>query len=207
MEKKFNILFLIIAVVFMSSCSPVHETYYNIVAEGADSIVQNHCRETTPLGPFGTAIFKAHNNVSIEIRSTLNNKDLELAIKVLLRIPKGVSVIFKDNNFVLKDLSSGVIQNYKVTNAYYYPIPIIHRNKILVDIFSTLEGETKIIGNKFFGRSEIHKRYYATAHFGEISAEKYLLFMPELEINGKTFNFQEIIFIRESGWFTYPINC
>ena len=191
----------------MSSCVPTHETYYNIVAGGADSIVQNYCRETTPSGPFGTAIFKAHNNVSIEITSTLNNKDLGLAIKVLLRIPKGVSVIFKDNNFVLKDLSSGVIQNYKVTNAYYHPRPLIHRNKILVDIFSTLEGETKIIGNKFFGRKEIHKRYYATAHFGEISAEKYLLFMPELEINGKTFNFQEIIFIRDSGWFIYTLNC
>jgi hypothetical protein len=207
MEKKFNVLFLIIAVVFMSSCAPIHETYYNIVAGGADSIVQNYCRGTTPFGPFGTAIFKAHNNVSLEITSTINNKNLGLAIKVLLKIPKGVSVIFKDNNFVLKDLSSGVIQNYKVTYSYYYHKYIRKRNIRQVDIFSTLEGETRIIGNKFFGRSEIHKRYYATAHFGEISAEKYLLFMPELEINGKTFNFQEIIFIRESGWFISPINC
>ncbi len=196
-----------------SSCVPTSETYYKVVSGGADEIVQNYCRGTTPVGPYGTAIFNAHDNVSIEITSHIRRKTSSLSIVVVLKVPAGINTKLKDNNFIIKDFSSSKITKIEIPYIFHY---IGHRsykgywdeeNRMKRPTSSTLEGETKIIGNRFFGRTKIHKQYYIIAELGEYFPEKFQIVMPKLEINGKVYKFPDIIFFKERGTFVYPLNC
>jgi len=193
-------------VLLQPACAPINETYYAIETEAKHQKVRNICRETVPSGPYGTAIVEGPENVSFEISSSTGESGFY--VRVVVRIPQGVSLKFSDNRFIAENSVTAEVFTNRMNSLYHYSSHQVRaKDKWEKNIFTVLEGDTTSIGSSIFGKREINKAFYLDIIFGIYDARAIQFFMPPMLINEIPYSIPVTNFIQESGWFVYPLNC
>ena len=213
-------ILLLLVIFSLSGCVMLPEEFYSPKSENGENI-RSLCyggvgpKDTLKLQLDGVDIRLSVNNIKVTeddvIQEFIRRYEhlegrediLSYAVHVQLNIPKGYSVFWLQPSIEFR------VDSGEVATGFIYRFSSYRNDSGKVDSKDT-PVSSELIGSSWtYGKSKYpsHKRYSGRIWLGPDNFNKIELGTLKLEINNKIWSIVGVEFIKDSGWYMYPLNC
>jgi hypothetical protein len=180
-----KVVFTIGALFLLSACFPAKDIFFEPLAEGG-KVMKARCKGHVG---YPSYIDFEREGVFIEIGSVLEKE----IMSVYLRIPPGVSVSFRSDEFIWSNGGENHFLRPKSIKTVTFARPY-DKQTIPVDARQVLQGG-------------VYDAYFVNFDVPIKELNNFSFLVPTLKINEKEVTLPPIKFTLSSGWYIYPINC
>jgi hypothetical protein len=178
-------LFFILSTTVLAACYPSKATFFEPSAEGG-KVMMDSCHGHVG---YPADILFEREGVSVVIYT---RREAE-AISVYLKIPRGISVSFRPNEFIWNNRGeTSYLRPYSIETVRFN-LPY-DKQTIPVAEWQTLEGGP-------------YDAYFVNFKVPIKELNNFSFRVPPLKINEKEINLPPVNFTLASGWYVYPLNC